>query len=88
MRWLAASLVSHAPVASWKVTSAPTTTEYQSISSCSRVVLRLKWWNFGLMVLVVHEASLSSRWSGSVKAARRRCTSVRVSAAVVAVPKT
>lgn len=38
--------------------------------------------------LVVHEASLSSRWSGSVRAARRRCTSVRVSAAVVAVPKT
>src|ERR1019366_5731044 len=46
-RWLAPSLLSQAPVASWKTTSAPTTAPYQSIISCRRVVFRLKWWNFG-----------------------------------------
>ena len=42
----------HAPVASWKVTSEPTTVAYQSIISWRRVVLRLKWWYFGLSVVM------------------------------------
>src|ERR1700686_2316935 len=61
-RWLAASLVSHAPVASWKTTSVPTTVPYQSIISCRRVVLRLKWWNFGWTAVVSDIGG--SLWSG------------------------